>query len=997
MVAIHETAYPRILSNTPQRDIKRLYTPTKAEWLWVRKRKIDDNSQLGNMVLLKCFQRLGYFPKLDTLPNNIVDHIAEHLDIEPPFKPSLLFSSAKSTNRAKHAIRKYRNVKKVETPKQNTWLTDFSLEMAETKDNVVDIINAMIEILLKERFELPGFTTLEKLASSSRATVNKAIVKKVSSTLSVAAKNVLQSLLEETNDEGISLWQQLKQEPKRPTSKTLKEFLVHSQWINEIQREIGPLPEIPEEKRQQLVIEAKAYDIDRMQAIAKYKRFTLLALLVNEQFYFSTDCIVDMFIKEVRKLHNRGKLELKQFQNGAVKESEALIILLKDVANIMTDDDGQSEKIERIDTAFEHDSPKIVKRCDQLVLHGFDNYLQFLEKCYSGYLRNVLLDCLELLEINRTTLDDDLLTCLKFILEHRKDKLADIPVKSIDATHKGKDKTVVDWISDKWTKLLFRDISPNIINRDLVRPYFEIAVLSEMAQRFKSGDLYVQNSVKYDDYRSHLVSWEVYDEEIDEFAKQIGINPDPSEFVHELKESFIEAAEKADKRFPDDSFVSIENGELKLKKRSPKVKPKDLARLDKAIRDNMPEIDIVDLLVDTTKWVPLKKFFRPLSGHQSKIKNYEKRLVASLFCFGCNLGPVATARSLNGLSRKQIAHLSLQHTREKDLVSAIKYIVNTYNEYELPGYWGTGETASVDGTRFDMYEQNIVSEYHVRYASYGGIGYYLVSDKYIALFSRFIPCGVREYLHLLDGIMENTSDIQPTTVHGDTHAQGTVIFGLAHLLGIKLMPRIKDIKSLIFFKPDKRIKYKHIDALFSDGINWSLIKDNLKEMLRIALSIKMGKVSASTIMRRLGTESVRNNLFYAFRELGRVMRTKFLLEYITDIEIRETIHAATCKSEEYNNFMQWVFFYNNGIIRENQLPEQDKIIKFNHLVTNLVILHNVNNMTNIIRKLQRQGFDISPELLAGLSPYRWEHINLLGLYQLVTSKKAKARYTKVMQ
>jgi len=127
------------------------------------------------------------------------------------------------------------------------------------------------------------------------------------------------------------------------------------------------------------------------------------------------------------------------------------------------------------------------------------------------------------------------------------------------------------------------------------------------------------------------------------------------------------------------------------------------------------------------------------------------------------------------------------------------------------------------------------------------------------------------------------------------------------------------------------------------------------------------------------------------------MRTKFLLEYITDIEIRETIHAATCKSEEYNNFMQWVFFYNNGIIRENQLPEQDKIIKFNHLVTNLVILHNVNNMTNIIRKLQRQGFDISPELLAGLSPYRWEHINLLGLYQLVTSKKAKARYTKVMQ
>lgn len=166
-----------------------------------------------------------------------------------------------------------------------------------------------------------------------------------------------------------------------------------------------------------------------------------------------------------------------------------------------------------------------------------------------------------------------------------------------------------------------------------------------------------------------------------------------------------------------------------------------------------------------------------------------------------------------------------------------------------------------------------------------------------------------------------------------------------------------------------------------------LIEDSLQEMLRIALSIKMGKVSASTIIRRLGSEGVRNKLFYAFRELGRVMRTIFLLSYISDVEMREMINAATCKSEEYNNFMQWVFFYNNGVIRENKLHEQDKIIKFNHLVSNMVILHNVNNMTRIIGQLKREGFNVSSELLAGLSPYRWEHINLLGLYPLVTNKK----------
>ncbi len=995
MAAVHETAYPRIKANPLKRDIKRLYSLTASELKWIKNRKVGKESMLGNAVLLKCFQRLGYFPSLNVIPRPIIDHIAQFLKIEVPSNSKSLFRTQQSIKRAKIAIRNYRKVQKLESSEHKMWLKNFSMEIAETKDNVIDIVNAMIEILLKERFELPGFSTLERMASSSRASINNQIAKRISRILSVAAKQRLLSLLDDKNDDGQSLWFQLKQEPKRPTSKTLKLFLFHAEKVNELQNLVGILPKIPEEKRQQLVNEAKAYDVSQMKSIALYKRYTLLALLVNTQFYFATDCIVDMYIKEIRKLHNRGKQDLKQFQQGAVKESEALIVILKSVATIMTKGHKQSKKITQIDKALDHDSPNIVKRCDQLVLHGLDNHLQFLERRFTGYLRNVLLDCLELLKIDQTTHDSDLLKCFNYILKHRNKRQYEIPVKSIGTIQKIDDKTVVDWISDKWSKLLFKDNKPRIINRQLIRPYFEIAVLSEVAQRFKSGDLYVLNSAKYDDYRAHLVPMNIYWENIVDFSEQVGINYKPDEFVKDLKQQFLEVAKKADNHFPEDSFVTFENGKLSLKKRPAKVKPKKLAKLDKEIKARMPDLNIVDLLVEIVKWVPIKQFFRPLSGHQSKLRDYDKRLVASLFCFGCNLGPVATARSLQGLSRKQIAYLGLKHINEKSLINAIEHIVNSYNEYELPSYWGTGETASVDGTRFDMYEQNIISEYHVRYSSYGGIGYYLVSDQYIALFSRFIPCGVREYLHLIDGIMENNSDIQPSTVHGDTHAQGTVIFGLAQLLGIKLMPRIKDINSLIFFKPDRRVKYKHIEDLFSEGINWKLIKENLEEMLRVALSIKMGKVSASTIIRRLGTDGIRNKLFYAFRELGRVMRTKFLLEYISDIEMRELINSATCKSEEYNNFMQWVFFYNNGMIRENQLNEQNKIIKFNHLVSNMVILHNVNNMTKIIRTLKKEGFDVSPELLAGLSPYRWEHINLLGLYQLIINMRMKKRYTKL--
>ncbi len=88
--------------------------------------------------------------------------------------------------------------------------------------------------------------------------------------------------------------------------------------------------------------------------------------------------------------------------------------------------------------------------------------------------------------------------------------------------------------------------------------------------------------------------------------------------------------------------------------------------------------------------------------------------------------------------------------------------------------------------------EDLLAEYHIRYGGYGGIGYYHVSDTYIALFSHFILCGVWEAVYILDGLLKNDSAIQPDTVHADTQGQSAPVFALAYLLGITLMPRIRD-------------------------------------------------------------------------------------------------------------------------------------------------------------------------------------------------------------
>jgi len=147
------------------------------------------------------------------------------------------------------------------------------------------------------------------------------------------------------------------------------------------------------------------------------------------------------------------------------------------------------------------------------------------------------------------------------------------------------------------------------------------------------------------------------------------------------------------------------------------------------------------VLTHTEKWLNWTRFFGPVSGYDSKLENPVARYLTAAFCFGCNLGPSQTARSLDAVDRRDVTWVNQRHITSENLDEAIRLVIHAYHRFDLPRFWGTGKHASADGTKWEMYEQNLLAEYHIRYGGYGGIGYYHVSN-YIARFSHFIPCGV---------------------------------------------------------------------------------------------------------------------------------------------------------------------------------------------------------------------------------------------------------------
>ena len=82
MTALNRTAYPYFKQAPDPDELAELYTPTAAELALAKKRVNLVPNRLSFLVLLKSFQRLGYFPHPEVIPEGVITHIREQLGLD---------------------------------------------------------------------------------------------------------------------------------------------------------------------------------------------------------------------------------------------------------------------------------------------------------------------------------------------------------------------------------------------------------------------------------------------------------------------------------------------------------------------------------------------------------------------------------------------------------------------------------------------------------------------------------------------------------------------------------------------------------------------------------------------------------------------------------------------------------------------------------------------------------------------------------------------------
>ncbi|WP_235825812.1 DUF4158 domain-containing protein [Candidatus Frankia alpina] len=314
MASIERTAYPRFKRTISSRELHDAFTVTSAEVGWAVERTATEQHRLALLVLLKCYQRLGYFPSLATVPADVVGYVRGQLELGESVAAE--HDAPRTAKWHRGLVRDWLGV--VYEPAKVREIAEAALrEAAQGKDNPADLINAALEQLVKARCELPGYTTLDQMAGAVRAEVNGALFAMVVARLDEPVRGRLLDLLVVDPVSRRSDFDRIKQPPGRATISKLRKWLEHLGWLDSLVPTGGWLEGVSPAKVSHFAGEAEVLDAAEMRDVGADKRLVLLVCLVHTARISARDDAVEMFCKRIAALHKKARGQLEELRGNA--------------------------------------------------------------------------------------------------------------------------------------------------------------------------------------------------------------------------------------------------------------------------------------------------------------------------------------------------------------------------------------------------------------------------------------------------------------------------------------------------------------------------------------------------------------------------------------------------------------------------------------------------------------------------------------------------------
>ncbi len=320
-----------------------------------------------------------------------------------------------------------------------------------------------------------------------------------------------------------------------------------------------------------------------------------------------------------------------------------------------------------------------------------------------------------------------------------------------------------------------------------------------------------------------------------------------------------------------------------------------------------------------------------------------------------------------------------RHIREETYALALRCLVNQQQREPFAAIFGSGTASSSDGQFFQAAGfGRDAGRLNAHYGPRPGFKVYThMSDRYGPFFTKLIAATASEALHVLDALLYHQSDVTTRRHHTDGGGDSDHVFALCALLGFQFAPRIPDLKHRRLYSFGKPSAYPALEPMIAGRINVALIRAHWSEILRVVASIRTGTVTASLIMRQLAAYPRQNGVAAALRELGRLERTLFTLDWISDPTLRRETGQELNKGEARNSLARAVFIHRLGEIRDRTYENQQHRASGLNLLVTAIILWNTRHLERAVANL-RQTEDVPDQLLAQLYRSAWQRAYVKG-------------------
>ena len=946
---------------TEQRELVRHYTLSEADLAAIRRCRGDHN-RLGRALML-CYLRYPGRPLRtgERPPEPLLAFVAEQIDVLPQTIGDYLSAER---NRQSHAAYlqdrlRLRPFGTRPAAELTTWLLPRAIE----DERLGHLAELVVQECRRRRVVLPWPAALERLCIEVRHRARQEVHHRLTNGLSAEQRKRLDALTQRREESGQNWLTWLRQMPGAATPGAmlgLIERLEHVRKIG-IDRARGHL--VHQARLAQLAREADRTTVQHVAGYERQRRHATLVAISLDLCADLTDQAVDLFERLVGAMFRKAEgRHAHAFQADARAINEKVHLYARVGAALIAARDGKQDAFDAIATVIEWERFRAtVAEAEALARpEEFDAYQEL--GAHYGAIRRWSPAFLETFAFESVPASASLMRAIEALREANRSGKSTLPKAA-----------PTGFVRQRWAHLV-------LPGGAIDHRYYELCVLSELRDRLRAGDVWVAGSRQYRSFEERLISPQALRDLQRSGTLPVAVEADLESFIEARRMLLNERLTATDARARGGLMpgVTVDKGVLKIAPIE-KSTPPEAEALAERLYAMLPRIRVTDLLAEVAGWTLFPELFTHLRTGEAVADH--RILMAGLLADGLNLGLTRMAEACSIASLGQLAWTSDWHIREETYALALRRLVNQQQREPFAAIFGSGIASSSDGQFFQAGGLGRdAGRLNAHYGQQSGFKVYThLSDRYGPFFTKLITATASEALHVLDALLYHQSEVQTRRHHTDGGGDSEHVFALCSLLGFQFAPRIPDLKHRRLYSFDKSSNYPTLEPLIAGRINVDLIRAHWSDILRVVTSIRTGTVTASLIMRQLASYPRQNGVAAALRELGRLERSLFTLEWINDPQLRRATGQELNKGESRNSLARAVFIHRLGEIRDRTYEnQQHRACGLNLLVT-AIILWNTRYLERSVTAL-RQTEDVPDHLLTHLSPLGWEHVNLTGDY-----------------